>query len=56
MGNPNRKNMDEALNFYTEVLGLSLVSRRPAGPQVERTVVLKGVINVFENMAWNRAA
>lgn len=29
------KNMDESLNFYTEVLGLTLVDRRPAGPQME---------------------
>ncbi len=29
------KNMDESLKFYTEVLGLPLESRRPAGPQME---------------------
>jgi lactoylglutathione lyase len=27
--------MDESLNFYTEVLGLTLLDRRPAGPQME---------------------
>ena len=29
------KNMDESLNFYTEVVGLTLEDRRPAGPQME---------------------
>ncbi|MBC3798577.1 VOC family protein [Acetobacterium tundrae] len=29
------KNIDESLNFYTEVVGLTLASRRPAGPQME---------------------
>lgn len=29
------KNMEESIRFYTEVVGLSIDSRRPAGPQME---------------------